>query len=252
MLDASDISVRFGGVRAVESVSLSVANREILGIIGPNGSGKTTFLNALTGVVEASGQLAMDGARIPLGRPGRSRAAGILRVFQNPQTFTALSCLDNVLLSTPDRTFCGVGGAWLVRPLLMRHERRRWQAAMVALDRVGLGDVAEISASELTYGQQRLLELARAIAGEPRILLLDEPSAGLNDVETAELARLCLGLRDDGLALAVVDHKVDFIDSLCDRVAVLELGHLIALGPPAEVWADAAVVDAYLGVAHDA
>jgi ABC-type branched-subunit amino acid transport system ATPase component len=252
VLDAREISVHFGGVRAVESVSLSVGEREILGIIGPNGSGKTTFLNALTGVVSATGRLTMDGKPLALGRPGQSRAAGILRVFQNPQTFTALGCLENVLLSTPDRRFCGIGGAWLLRPLLVQHERRRWRDAMDALERVGLVDVAEVSASELTYGQQRLLELARAIAGEPRILLLDEPSAGLNEVETANLARLCLGLRDDGLALAVVDHKVDFIDSLCDRVAVLELGRLIALGTPTDVWADETVVDAYLGVAPDA
>jgi ABC-type branched-subunit amino acid transport system ATPase component len=252
MLDARNISVHFGGVRAVDDVSLAAPANEILGIIGPNGSGKTTFLNALSGVVPARGSLFVGTQPIPLGRPSATRAAGVMRVFQHPQIFGSLTCLENVCLSSPQRRFTGVIGAWCARPAMLRLERQRWQRALAALDFVGIAHLANASGDDLTYGQQRLLEIARAIAGEPRVLLLDEPSAGLNDEETKQLQQLVQSLRASGLALVVVDHKIDFIDALCDRVAVLELGQLIAYGGTAEVWSDAKVVDAYLGVAHGA
>jgi ABC-type branched-subunit amino acid transport system ATPase component len=251
LLEITDLSVRFGGVVAVDGVSLAVADGEIYGLVGPNGSGKTTLLNAVTGVVDADGSLAVAGRPVPLGRPLRSRAAGVLRMFQAPQTFTGLTCLENALLATDDAS-SGLGGAWLARPAMWRRERARWAVGRAALERVGLADLADEPAGLLTYGQQRLLELARAIAGDPRLILLDEPSAGLNDAETAELARLCRSLRTDGLTLVVIDHKIDFIDSICDRIAVLELGRLIAQGRPSEVWADARVIEAYLGGTVDA
>jgi ABC-type branched-subunit amino acid transport system ATPase component len=241
--------VSFGGVRAVDGVSLDIGD-EIIGIIGPNGSGKTTFLNALTGVVPARGSLSLDGRTIPLGRPAAARKAGILRVFQQPQTFVELTCLENVALSSADRSAMWLTAATVGRPLMFKHERARWDHAYAALDYVGLARLADVPGGDLAYGQQRLLELARAIAGEPEVLLLDEPSAGLNEHETRGLQELLLDLRRRGLTLVVVDHKIDFIDALCDRVAVLELGRVIALGTPAEVWVDPQVMDAYLGVAH--
>jgi branched-chain amino acid transport system ATP-binding protein len=252
MLTAEDITVTFGGVRAVSGVSLELGANELLGLVGPNGSGKTTFLNALCGVVAARGSLTVDGSSVPLGRPRAAWRAGIARVFQAPQTFEALSCLENVLLSSSDTSYRGLTGAWLVRPLMWRRERQRWTRAMSALDQVGLAHMASAPAALLTYGQRRLLELARAIDGDPKVLLLDEPSAGLNDAETGALGELLSEVRAGGIALLLVDHKVDFIDLLCDRIVVLELGQVIAEGPPQEVWRDQKVMSAYLGVPDDA
>jgi len=248
ILEARDIRVRFGGVPAVDGVELSLYDGEILGLVGPNGSGKTTFLNALSGVVEASGRAEVLGTPIRLGQPGRIRAFGVLRTYQAPQTYAHLTCLEDVLLSTPDRAFTGMAASWFVRPAVNAHERARWNAARHALEQVGLAALAEESTARLSYGQRRLLELARAIHAQPRALLLDEPSAGLNATETDQLARHLARLKRDGIPILLVDHKLDFITSLCDRIAVLELGRLVAIGPADTVFSDPRVIDAYLGV----
>lgn len=246
-LDADGIVVSFGALRAVDGISLSVDDGESVGLVGPNGSGKSTLLNALTGVVPATGTLMLDDKRRRLGRPRSVRGAGVARAFQTPQTFGNLSVVENVLLADRSRAAMGPGGAWLWRPQMWRQERARWERAEAALARVGLVDRAQQSASGLSYGEQRLLELARSLVGEPRLLLLDEPSAGLNAAETEELAELLRQLHHDGLALLVVDHKIDFIESVSERVIVLQLGQVIAEGPATEVWEDPLVVDAYLG-----
>jgi branched-chain amino acid transport system permease protein len=251
-LSASDIRVHFGGVVAVDSVSLDVLPGEILGLVGPNGSGKSTFLNALCGLVPASGGLRVGDRSVPLGRPGAIRRLGVLRTYQAPQTYVHLSCLDDVMLSTTDRVATGIVAAWLARPVMARHERARRVRALEVLDRVGLGALAEASVAGLPYGQRRLLELARAIAGEPAVLLLDEPSAGLNDSETDDIAALLRSVRDDGMSLLVVDHKIDFIVAISDRVAVLELGAVVAVGEPSTVLDDPRVIDAYLGIEEHA
>lgn len=248
VLRASGIRVSFGGVRAVAGVDVEVRRGEILGLIGPNGSGKSTLLNAVTGVVPAEGTLEVAGRSVPLGRPPRSRRAGLARTYQTPQTFTTLTCLENVLLGTPDRRRTGAAASVLARPVVLADEKARWAAAQAALVEVGLPSHAERSAAGLPHRDQRLLELARALVGRPRVLLLDEPSAGLNAAETAELRDLLLRLRDGGLSLLVVDHKIDFITALCDRVVVLELGRLVAEGDPHGIWEDQRVVDVYLGV----
>ena len=234
-------------MRAVDGVDLAVGAGEAVGIVGPNGSGKSTLLNAVTGVVRASGSLAVDGRRVALGRPGRVRRAGVARTFQTPQTFAELTCIENVLLGDDDRGHTGLAGAWLVRPAMLRRERSRWERAAAALERVGLVERAEEEAGLLSYGQQRMLELARALVGSPRVLLADEPSAGLNAAETDTLARLLGDLHDDGLTLLVVDHKIDFIEAVSSRVVVLQIGRVIADGAPDEVWRHPEVVDAYLG-----
>jgi branched-chain amino acid transport system ATP-binding protein len=247
MLRAEDIAVAFGAVRAVDGVDLVVGDGEAVGMVGPNGSGKSTLVNALTGVVRASGGLTVNDRRVALGRPQGVRRAGVARTFQTPQTFAELTCIENVLLADADRRATGLAGAWVARRPMLRRERARWARSVAALDRVGLADRAEDEAGLLSYGQQRLLELARSLVGEPRVLLADEPSAGLNAAETATLGRLLRDLHAGGLSLLVVDHKIDFIESVSTRVVVLQLGRVIAEGPAAEVWRNAEVVDAYLG-----
>jgi branched-chain amino acid transport system permease protein len=248
VLEAKDLSVSFGGVRAVDEVSLTLHEGEILGIIGPNGCGKSTTLNAITGVVPATGRLEVGGSVVPLRKPSATVAAGVRRTYQTPQRYLELSCIDNVLLSTTDRRLTGVLASIVLRPVMLRRERARWRHAAEALDRVGLLDLAEEPAGSLSYGGQRMLELARTIAGNPKVVLLDEPSAGLNDAETEQLAGQLRLLRQQGVSLAVVDHKIDFISQLCDRVVVLELGRLVAEGDPHGIWDDERVQNAYLGV----
>lgn len=246
VLEAEGIGVNFGGVRAVDDVSFSVRDGEVLGLIGPNGSGKTTLLNALTGVVRARGDLRVRGRPVALGRPESPRLAGLARVYQAPQLVPDLTCVENVMVGAADQGHRGAVAACFRRIGMWRHERNRFAHAVDQLARVGLGSRALHPAGTLTYGDQRLLELARALAAEPVALLLDEPSAGLNDEETRALARVLRDVRACGASLLVVDHKIDFIDALCDRVLVLELGRRIAWGTPDEVWSDQRVMDAYL------
>lgn len=247
-LAAESIRVRFGGVAACDDVTIRLDEGEIVGLTGPNGSGKSTFLNALHGLVPAAGRLEVRGVPVDLGAPRAVRARGVVRAFQTPQVWAALSTLENVLLGSGDRRDVGLGAALLRRPRMLRRERDRWARAGAALARVGLAHLAATPVSALTYGQQRLVELARAIAGEPSVLLLDEPAAGLNAAETRFLAEVLASLRDEGVAILVVDHKIDFLDSTCRRLVVLQLGRVIAEGPPAEVWRHEDVIAAYLGI----
>lgn len=247
VLSATDISVSFGGVVACNGIDVELGSAEVIGLTGPNGSGKSTFLNALNGLVPATGSLTIDGTPVPLGRSRPVRDAGVIRTFQAPQNLAELSCLENVMLSTTDRARTGLLAAVLGRVGMHERERRRIDRALAALARVGLLDLASTLTSQLTYGQQRLVELARAIAGEPKVLLLDEPSAGLNAAETTGLADILTGLHADSISMIVIDHKIDFLDRLSDRIVVLQLGSVIAEGTPAEIWANQDVVDAYLG-----
>ena len=251
ILAADNITVSFGGVRAVNDVSITLHENEILGLIGPNGSGKSTFINAISGVVPATGHLEIGGRSVRLGDAAGVRRAGVLRTYQTPQTFLHMSCIENVLLTTTDRKFTGILSSVVLRPLMLKRERERWRHAAAALDRVGLLDRAEESAANLSYGQQRLLELARTLAGDPTVVMLDEPSAGLNAAETEILAGHLRRMRHDGISLLVIDHKIDFITTLVDRVVVLELGNLVAEGDPQGIWQDHRVQNAYLGVADD-
>lgn len=249
MLRADHLTVSFGGLRAVDRVDIRAEAGEFLGVIGPNGCGKSTLLNALTGVVPATGAVQVDGNRLPLGDPTAAYRAGLSRVFQAPQMFDGLSVLENVAVGCRDHRSSGIAAAIARRPSMWRRERARWELARTTLDRVGLSDVVDLSVDSLSYGRRRLVELARSLASEPSVLLLDEPSAGLNDTETAELAVLLADLHRTGLTVVMVDHKIDFVDRLCERLMVLETGRTIAEGPPSRIWADQRVMDAYLGVA---
>ena len=249
MLSAEHVAVSFGGVKAVDDVSLHVHAEEVVGLVGPNGSGKTTFLNALSGMVKASGRMTIEDRPVPFGKPRQVWRAGVARVFQAPQTFLeGLSVLDNVLLSSDETSLRGLTGSTIGRPSMWRRERERWNHAMSCLEVAGLAHLAEWPAGALTYGQQRMLELCRTVAGNPKILLLDEPSAGLNDAETAELARLLHDLRRRKISMLLIDHKIDFVDTMCDRVVVLDLGQVIAEGCGEQVWKNPLVMTAYLGL----
>jgi branched-chain amino acid transport system ATP-binding protein len=242
------MSVHYGGVVAVDHVSLDLLDNEILGIVGPNGSGKSTLLNALSGLTPATGHLEIDGHTVSLGRPRQVRKAGLLRTFQTPQVFTELSCIENVMLSDSDSFGNGLLGSLALRPGLWKHERARIERAHESLARVGLADFASRPSLGLAYGQNRHLEIARAINAGPKYLGMDEPSAGLNQVETVELAKLIKSFSAAGVTILIVDHKIDFLRSICDRMLVLQLGKVIAEGKPDEVFSNPAVVDAYLGV----
>jgi branched-chain amino acid transport system ATP-binding protein len=248
VLRATDISVHYGGVVAVDKISLELLDNEILGIVGPNGSGKSTLLNALSGLTPASGHVEIDDRKVALGSPRRVRKTGFLRTFQTPQVFTELSCIENVMLSDSDTFGTGLLGSFALRPGLWKHERLRIDRAYASLVKVGLGDFADRPSLGLAYGQNRHLEIARAINANPRYLAMDEPSAGLNQVETAELAKLIKSFSAAGITILIVDHKIDFLSSICNRMMVLQLGSVIAEGTPSEVFRNPAVVDAYLGV----
>lgn len=248
VIQAQGLTVAFGGNTAVNNIDLDFNAGEILGLIGPNGSGKSTFLNAITGVVPATGNVQVFGKELTLETPSALRKLGVSRTYQAPQTYLKLTCLEDVLLSTSDRQYTGIFAALLRRKTMLRHEQERWKIANEAIEWVGLGPIATSKVSSLTYGQRRLLELARAVAARTPALLLDEPSAGLNATETEVLAGYLKELHKAGVSILIVDHKVDFLNSICDRIAVLNIGSLVMVGTVEQVWNDARVIDAYLGV----
>ncbi|MFI6979988.1 ABC transporter ATP-binding protein [Embleya sp. NPDC050154] len=247
VLRVRDIRVDFGALRAVDDVSLTVDRGEVLGVIGPRGSGKTTLLNAITGVVPAGGELFVDGRPVRLGSPERSRGAGLVRMFQTPQPVRALSGADSVVLAGSETRHRLLLASWLLRPMMARVEQERRPGGPAAPGRAGPRGRPERNAGVLTYGERRLLDIARGMVAVPRVLLLDEPSAGLTPRETEALLLLLRGVAADGVGLLVVDHESDFVDAVCDRVTLLESGRVVAEGTPAEVRRDRRTMDACSG-----
>jgi len=254
ILAVEDLAVAFGGLAALSGVGFEVGEGEIFGLIGPNGAGKTTVFNVLTGLYRpARGRLSFAGIDLTRLSPHRIAQAGVGRTFQNTEVFRALSALDNVLVGAHSSLQGGILSAAVGAPGVRREEARARARALALLERVGLGDVADVAAGSLPLGRQKRLEMARALAGGPRLLLLDEPAGGLNPTETRMLMELIRRLRDElSLTLMVVEHDMELVMGLCDRVAVLHYGRKIADGTPREVAGDAAVIEAYLGAPSDA
>ncbi len=249
ILEVRGLTRRFGGVLALHDYRLELREGDLLGLIGPNGAGKTTAFNLLSGVLRpTAGSIRFCGREVH-GRPTHEIARlGIARTFQNVRLFGDLSVLENVMAGLHARHGAGLLATVLGLPSLRRSERRIAERARAALDFVGLGALAAARARDLAYGQQRLVEIARAIATEPLLLLLDEPAAGMNPSETDALAELLRRLHGElGITLLVVEHDMRLVMGVCRRVQVLEGGRLLAEGRPEEIQSNPAVIAAYLG-----
>src|SRR3954452_9743682 len=247
MLVAEDVTMQFGGLTAVDSVNFSVNRGEIMGLIGPNGAGKTTFFNCLTGLyLRPSGRVGCDGAVLPP-KPRKVVLAGMARTFQNIRLFGNMTALENVMVGRFCRTSSGPFTSIIRGPKFRREEAATRQRAQELLEFVGLGQTTDSLARNLSYGDQRRLEIARALATDPKLVLLDEPTAGMNPQETRQAEELIFKIRDLGLAVVVIEHDMRFIFNLCDRVLCLVQGRTLIEGTPEEVQSDPRVIEAYFG-----
>jgi len=248
LLSLEDVRRTFGGVRAVDGVRFEVGAGEVHGLIGPNGAGKTTLLNLVSGLIRAEGgAISLDGRRIDRLPSHRIAALGITRTYQSIRLFPALTAADNVLVGEHLLRRDPLWKRMLFLPSVRSEERAAREKALHLLARVGLSERAGERAANLSYGEQRRVEIARALASEPRVLLLDEPTAGMNPAEVASIAALIRDLARRGHTVLLVEHNVKLVMDVCERITVLDFGKVIADGVPAAVAKDPAVVAAYLG-----
>jgi branched-chain amino acid transport system ATP-binding protein len=250
-LDVSGLVVKFGSLTALDDVSLTAPPRTVTGIIGPNGAGKTTLLNAVCGFVKPeAGQITFEGKNLARVRPDQLVGLGIGRTLQSVGLFAGLTVVENVMVGAGVRSRAGFWSALAGLPWSDRDERRLRATAVAALDRVGVAGLADKMPGTLPHGSRKRVALARALAGSPRLLLLDEPASGLAEEELPELGELIIEIAEDAGVL-VIEHRMDLMMSVCDHIFVLDFGVLISQGTPAQVQADPLVTEAYLGAVHE-
>ncbi len=251
ILNIAGVNKRFGGLQALTDVGIRIMQGQIYGLIGPNGAGKTTFFNVITGLYQPdSGTFELAGKAYSPSAPHDVARAGIARTFQNIRLFGEMTALENVMVGRHVRTRQGVLGAILRHKAAREEERAIRLRAQELLDFVGIGQFANRTAKFLSYGDQRRLEIARALATDPQLLALDEPAAGMNATEKLGLRELLVKIKAQGKTVLLIEHDVKLMMGLCDRITVLEYGKQIAEGVPAEIQKNQAVIDAYLGGAH--
>ncbi|MEV4380976.1 ABC transporter ATP-binding protein [Streptosporangium sp. NPDC049248] len=245
MLELSGVSKHFGGMKAVNDVSFSVREGTICGLIGPNGAGKTTVVNLISGYLQpTAGRITLAGSDVADLRPHRLAAAGVARTYQNLKLFDESTVLENVLIG---RHLSFKGRRWQLGRVRRREEAEQHEVARRLIDRVGLTSVTDVDVAELSYGMRRRVEIARAMATEPRLLLLDEPTAGMNRAESDDIGRLIQMINAEGVTVLLVDHNVRLVTEVCHRVVVLDWGSVLTEAGPHEVWQDERVKTAYLG-----
>ncbi len=248
MLEVSGITQIFGGVTALKDVSFQVRKGDITGVIGPNGAGKTTLFNIISGIyTQTSGTITLDGKDVSGAPPEQLARLGMVRTFQNIELFSAMTVRENIMVGRHTRSSSGLLACSLKMPWVLREEKRIRAEAEKWMEFTGISDLADVSAGNLPFGKGRLLEIARALAVEPRIILMDEPAAGLNSQETLALAQLIRRIREMGITVVLVEHDMELVMDICDRIVVLNLGMKLAEGTPREIQENPEVIAAYLG-----